>query len=267
MLTGERMKIPYLLLIFALFLSASAMAKETPPFIMAVSEDSPSSDVILMIDISNSLEARGYEIEGGSSVIYEDIDKDIFEENIVLYISDAYARIIVGEDVSGSNEFVYQLEDVLEDLDISFDKFSSDDISDDQDDEADIQANTSMNITGNASINDTDDSSDDSDDTIDDAECSRDADCDDSLACTQDSCTEGQCASSAQQGCEYNGECIAEGSVLENQYCLGNSMNNKKENKQSCTASYECSSGNCRDETCKGRGFFQAIGEWFAGLF
>lgn len=257
--------------VFIILISVGLVnALSTPPFIMAVSENSPSSDVILGIDITSTLEARGYEMGGEYGAIFEDLKKSDLDNNIILYIFQDEATIIIGEDAPNGGDFTSTLEEVLNDLNVNYEKINS----------GNLESNDNVE---DATENTVDDSSTDVNNTnntiisppiidnviLESRECELDEDCDDGLSCTVDECSESEykCTHITQEGCEFNGECITKNSILENEYCDGNSMKKLKDNKQSCTSSFECSSGNCGNGLCKSKGFFQTIGEWLGRIF
>jgi len=252
--------------VFIILISVGVVnASSTPPFIMAVSEDSPSTDVILGIDITSTLEARGYEMPEGYNAILVDLKWDDIENNVVLHINEGKATIMVSDHVSDENKFINALENVLEDLGIKYEiikptltELGGGIVHDTTEEMPQIPDDTNETVILNES-NDTD--------NITIKECELDADCADNFACTVDTCAEYTCIHVSQEGCEFNGECVAEKSIQDNQYCDDNSMEKLKENKQSCTSSYECSSENCGNGLCKNKGFFQTIGEWLGRLF
>lgn len=100
-------------------------------------------------------------------------------------------------------------------------------------------------------------------------ECLVDLDCDDSNACSVDSCIEGVCLNSIkEEGCNYDGKCFSVGEETENMYCSNDfSMLNLKSKGSSCTADFECLNEQCVNEKCGKDGFVTRVISWFTSLF
>ncbi|MGV8151079.1 MAG: hypothetical protein ACP5NV_05105 [Candidatus Woesearchaeota archaeon] len=250
--------------IFAVLLAISVSAKSTPSFIIAISEDSPSTDVILGIDIISTLNSKGYSIESGSSVIFEDLNNNDFKENIILHISGGEAVIIIGEDASKEDNFIDDLSSVLENLNVDYETTNPESIDIKTEDTIELDDLITTNTTINTTIQYDDDTQSTDSET---PECREDNECSDGLACTKDTCKENKCIIEAQDGCEFDNSCKEKGFVYDNQYCDGSSMSQLKDNKQSCNAAYECISGRCKNNECRGKGLFQSIGEWITRIF
>jgi len=85
--------------------------------------------------------------------------------------------------------------------------------------------------------------------------CKSDLDCYDNDVCTVDTCDErtGIC-SNIGEGCRLNGECLSEGTILDNfkEYCKNNGWFDQKTLKENCDDNYECLSNNCLNNKCIG---------------
>ena len=89
-----------LLIILALFIcSFTVMAeKVTPPFTIAVGDDSPASDVMLSSTIIPSLEAKGYaNFSVGIVKLFSEINALSLDNQVLLAIYNSKGKIIIGQ--------------------------------------------------------------------------------------------------------------------------------------------------------------------------
>jgi len=84
--------------------------------------------------------------------------------------------------------------------------------------------------------------------------CTDNGDCDDSNPCTKDSCNEDKCSYVKTTGCRSGDICLSENTVKtidgEASYCDDTTWNAQKKKGESCGAAFECSSGECKSDTC-----------------
>lgn len=99
--------------------------------------------------------------------------------------------------------------------------------------------------------------------------------CDDNNLCTTNECAEGECKFTVMNGCPSENQCLPYNSVdvINNvsSYCgIENEWIPQKKDGESCENDYECinecAEGVCAQST-QNKGFFQAIFDFFAGLF
>ncbi|MBU1704611.1 MAG: hypothetical protein KJ922_04560, partial [Nanoarchaeota archaeon] len=98
-------KIFGLLILSLVILSSAAMAlnssivfdqNDTPPFIIAIWDKAPASDVVLSAQVTTELQHRGYKIAVGTGKLYSEINGLKLDNQVTLVIYDGKAKIIVG---------------------------------------------------------------------------------------------------------------------------------------------------------------------------
>ena len=98
-----------------------------------------------------------------------------------------------------------------------------------------------------------------------------DTDCDDSNACTEDSCSGTPKKCSHQKlliGCTFENNCIPVSTRVNDKFChIDATILNQKDAESNCNNNYECSSNLCIDSVCIEPGLFNKLIQWFNKLF
>ncbi len=72
-------------------------ARPTPPFVAAVSENGPASDLLLVTHVLTDLQQDGYEIGQDVTVQFSELEGSDLDNQVTLLVYEGEARLVVGE--------------------------------------------------------------------------------------------------------------------------------------------------------------------------
>lgn len=70
-------------------------------------------------------------------------------------------------------------------------------------------------------------------------------------------------------GCERDGECHSQGTIINDRYCDGLEFQTLKAQGGTCSQNYECEEGSCSNGTCgeERKNIIVRVLSWFASIF
>ena len=216
-----------------LALTTPAYATE---YLTIIGRDAPSSDVVTAANFAGTMTGLGLTFSAAIDTDFIAQEPNLNNYYLVI-IDDAQIRLI------GSTQYEKQIIDYFEEQDFNVQRIHNPTIADVRITPEDI---IEEEPTTNVTINTTTQANTTQEDNL-------------TLPEPEEQCV----------GCERDGECYSQGTILDEEYCDGLAFQAQKSDEATCNQDYECITRECTNGTCgeERRNIVVRVLSWFANFF